>query len=121
MELRRSRLGDYYHMEIAQGAEAFGRSSDCLLQGWLYKRGDSVQSWKRRYFVAQPITLLHYFADKTDTCPRGVIPIGMDSTVWLCRSCLALRPSTSQHTTHTHSRPALTVVLYPPTPPLVPG
>ena len=41
-------------------------------EGWLYKQGGRVKTWKLRWFVLQDNNLL-YFKERTDRAPRGSV------------------------------------------------
>lgn len=43
-------------------------------EGWLWKQGGRVKSWKRRWFILND-NCLYYFEFTTDKEPRGIIPL----------------------------------------------
>lgn len=43
-------------------------------EGWLWKQGGRVKSWKRRWFILSD-KCLYYFEYTTDKEPRGIIPL----------------------------------------------
>ncbi|XP_022709060.1 cytohesin-1-like isoform X2 [Varroa jacobsoni] len=43
-------------------------------EGWLWKQGGRVKSWKRRWFILSD-KCLYYFEFTTDKEPRGIIPL----------------------------------------------
>ncbi|XP_003737455.1 cytohesin-2 [Galendromus occidentalis] len=43
-------------------------------EGWLWKQGGRVKSWKRRWFILSD-KCLYYFEYTTDREPRGIIPL----------------------------------------------
>lgn len=44
-------------------------------QGWLYKRGELVPNWKRRWFILANEQHLAYFVSPKPRFPKGVIPL----------------------------------------------
>ncbi|XP_059472495.1 cytohesin-1 isoform X1 [Neocloeon triangulifer] len=43
-------------------------------EGWLWKQGGRIKSWKRRWFILND-NCLYYFEYTTDKEPRGIIPL----------------------------------------------
>ncbi|CAG0917736.1 unnamed protein product, partial [Notodromas monacha] len=43
-------------------------------EGWLWKQGGRIKSWKRRWFILND-KCLYYFEYTTDKEPRGIIPL----------------------------------------------
>lgn len=45
-------------------------------EGWLYKLGGNIRSWKRRWFILTGCCL-YYFEFSTDKTPKGIIPLAV--------------------------------------------
>lgn len=59
----------------SSSAEFVGKiSSQSLREGWLYKMGHRIQTWKRRYFILLA-DRLEYYKSHSDKKPQGVIPL----------------------------------------------
>jgi len=46
-----------------------------IYEGWLYKQGGSVRSWRKRYFRLEEGRLLYYMNEEASMKPFGVIPL----------------------------------------------
>jgi len=74
---------------VEKGAEAVPPPPDKV--GWLYKRGNYNQSWKKRWFVLRYQTL-KYFKSPSDSKPKGFISL----------SAAVLTPGTSEKMRRLH-------------------
>ena len=43
-------------------------------EGWLWKQGGKVRSWKRRWVILSK-SVLYYFEGEKESSPKGLVPL----------------------------------------------